>query len=53
MIVFLLRIKEAKRVFTDGKEVFVACVINDRLALREPTNEEAQQIAQKIYNEGL
>jgi len=31
MIVFLLRIKEAKRVFTDGKEVFVACVINDRL----------------------
>jgi len=52
MIAYLLRTKMKDRVFTDGKKLYVACIINNRPALREPTEEEAEEITQKIYDEG-
>lgn len=52
MIVFLLRLKTGDRVFTNGKEIFVVWIVHDRPALREPTEEEAEEITRKLYDEG-
>jgi hypothetical protein len=49
MIVYLLRI-DSGRVFTDGKEIYVS--LKEKHGLRKPTEEEAEEITQKIYDEG-
>jgi len=49
VVVFLLRI-DSGRVFTDGKEIYVS--LKNKHGLRKPTEEEAKQITEKIYNEG-
>jgi hypothetical protein len=50
MIVYLLRLKTGDRVFTDGKEIYVS--LKEKHGLRKPTKEEAEEITQKIYEEG-